>query len=179
MFLVNMFNTLYNRYIFFPLGISSGLRPIKPWKGQAPDNPMLEKVYLTSRKGKITYKQIQGLAKQLDWSERQVERWIRMRKMQDRPSKLVKFVESSWRFSYYFFAFSYGVWTLWDKPWLWDINECWYTFPHQVIVKQRMFPSVSQNDWLIIIFSGNHLRYVVVLYDFPQLLLVIPLYLAC
>lgn len=128
-----MRKVILDRYIFFPLGISSGLRPIKPWKGQAPDNPMLEKVYLTSRKGKITYKQIQGLAKQLDWSERQVERWIRMRKMQDRPSKLVKFVESSWRFSYYFFAFSYGVWTLWDKPWLWDINECWYTFPHQEI----------------------------------------------
>lgn len=121
------------RYIFFPLGIRNGLRPVRPWKGQAPDNPVLEKAFLVTRKGKINYKQIQGLAKQLDWSERQVERWIRMRRMMDRPSTLVKFMESGWRGTYYAFAFSYGLYVLWDKAWLWDINECWYTFPHQVL----------------------------------------------
>ena len=101
-------------------------------KGQAPDNPTLEKVYQTTRKGKLHYKQIQGLAKQLDWSERRIERWIRMRRMMDRPSTLVKFSESGWRLTYYAFAFSYGIWTLWDKPYLWDINHCWYNFPFQV-----------------------------------------------
>jgi ceramide synthetase len=105
---------------------------VRPWKGQAPDNPTLEKAYLVARKGRLNYKQIQGLAKQLDWTERQVERWIRMRRMMDRPSTLVKFMECGWRFSYYGFVFAYGVWTLWDKDWLWDINNCWYTFPHQV-----------------------------------------------
>jgi ceramide synthetase len=44
----------------------------------------------------------------------------------------VKFMESGWRCSYYRFAFCYGLWTLWDKEWFWDINHCWYTFPHQV-----------------------------------------------
>jgi len=39
---------------------------------------------------------------------------------------------SSWRWLYYTFAFSYGVFCLWDKPWLWDINNCWYDYPHQV-----------------------------------------------
>ena len=43
-------------------------------------------------------------------------------------------MECGWRFTYYLFAFCYGLWALWDKPWLWDINECWYTFPHQVSV---------------------------------------------
>lgn len=120
------------RYLFFPLGIANGLRPVRPWKGQAPDNPILEKAFLQARRGKVNYKQIQGLAKQLDWTERRVERWIRMRRMMDRPSTLVKFMESGWRATYYTFAFSYGLWVLWDKPWFWDINECWYTFPHQV-----------------------------------------------
>lgn len=114
------------------MGISYGLKPIKPWKGQAPDNPTLEKAYQSSRKGKLNYKQIQGLAKQLDWSERRIERWIRMRRMMDRPSTLVKFSESGWRLTYYAFAFLYGLWTLWDKPYLWDINYCWYNFPFQV-----------------------------------------------
>lgn len=123
----------FERFIFMPLGISYGLKPVKPWKGQAPDNPTLEKAYQTTRKGKLHYKQIQGLAKQLDWSERRIERWIRMRRMMDRPSTLVKFSESGWRLTYYAFAFSYGIWTLWDKPYLWDINHCWYNFPFQAL----------------------------------------------
>jgi len=35
-----------------------------------------------------------ALAKQLDWSERQVERWLRLRRSQDKPSTLIKFCES-------------------------------------------------------------------------------------
>lgn len=130
-FALTFLRLLFEKYVFFPLGIANGLRPVRPWKGQAPDNPVLEKAFLVARKGRLNYKQIQGLAKQLDWTERQVERWIRMRRMMDRPSTLVKFMECGWRFSYYGFAFGYGVWTLWDKDWFWDINHCWYTFPHQ------------------------------------------------
>ena len=129
-----------------------GLRPVKPWKGQAPENPILEKVYQSNRKARINYKHIQSLAKQLDWTERKVERWIRMRRMMDRPSTLVKFMESGWRFTYYLFAFSYGLWTLWDKQWLWDINYCWYDFPHQVstctnlkITKHNVMASIVPN----------------------------------
>lgn len=40
------------------------------------------------------YFQISGLAKQLDWSERQVERWLRLRRSQDKPSTLTKFCEN-------------------------------------------------------------------------------------
>jgi len=118
--------------LLFPLGHLNGLRSARPYKNQVPENAILEKAFLLSPKGKINYKQYQGLAKQLDWSERQVERWIRMRRMMNRPSTLVKFVESGWRGTYYSFAFSYGLYVLWDKEWFWDINECWYTFPHQV-----------------------------------------------
>lgn len=27
----------------------------------------------------------------------------------------------------------YGVWCLWDKPWLWNILDCWYNYPHHDI----------------------------------------------
>lgn len=37
---------------------------------------------------------ILALAKQLDWSERQVERWLRLRRSQDKPSTLTKFCEN-------------------------------------------------------------------------------------
>ena len=48
--------------------------------------PLIEEVLKMNSKDILNdRKQILGLAKQLDWSERQVERWIRRRNKQDRP----------------------------------------------------------------------------------------------
>ncbi|GJQ85332.1 hypothetical protein Trydic_g14694 [Trypoxylus dichotomus] len=110
------------KYWFAPVGISIGIKSSRPKK--APTNPLLEKAFLGNRK-QLKHKQIQGLAKQLDWSERQVERWLRLRRSQEKPTTLVKFTENAWRCLYYTFSFIYGVIILWDKPWLWNINECW------------------------------------------------------
>lgn len=120
---------VFERYWFAPIGISLGIKNSRQKK--APPNAVLEKAYAS--KGKIKHKQIKGLAKQLDWTERQVERWLRLRHSQDKPSTLTKFCENSWRCVYYLSAFTYGVFCLWDKPWLWDIVHCWYGYPHQSI----------------------------------------------
>lgn len=78
--------------------------------------------------------QVIGLTKQVDMTERQIERWWRYRRAQDKPSTLVKFCENSWRFLYYAHSFAFGLFVLWDKPWFWDIKHCWYGYPHQVSV---------------------------------------------
>lgn len=65
-------------------------------------------------------------------TERQIERWWRYRRAQDKPSTLVKFCENSWRCMYYTYSFTYGVTVLWDKPWFWDVKSCWHGYPHQV-----------------------------------------------
>ncbi|XP_044261537.1 ceramide synthase 6-like [Tribolium madens] len=117
------------KYWFAPVGVSIGIKNTKPKK--APHNTVLEKAYIQSKKWK--HKQIQGLAKQVDMSERQVERWLRLRKGQNKPSTLTKFCENSWRCLYYTLSFIYGLVVLWNKPWLWDINECWNGFPHQSV----------------------------------------------
>jgi hypothetical protein len=70
------------------LGIKGG-RPKK-----AVHNDILEKAF--KHNVKMKHKDIAGLAKQLDWSERQVERWLRLRKAQDKPSTLVKFTENGY-----------------------------------------------------------------------------------
>ncbi|KAG1671834.1 Ceramide synthase 5 [Nymphon striatum] len=75
-------------------------------------NAVLEKAFKAN--GRVTYKQIQGLSKQLDWTERQVERWLRHRMLQDKPSTLNKFTESGWRCTYYALIFIYEVWAFWD-----------------------------------------------------------------
>ncbi|XP_050302101.1 ceramide synthase 6 [Anthonomus grandis grandis] len=131
---------LFEKYWFAPVGVSIGIKSTRPKK--APSNEVLEKAYAQSKKWK--HKHVQGLAKQLDMSERQVERWLRLRKSQNKPSTLTKFCENAWRCTYYTFSFCYGITVLWDKPWLWDINECWNGFPHQ---------SVSNDIWWYYMYS--------------------------
>ena len=131
---------------------------MKPYKRKITDNFLLEEVYKRNGNGRggLNKSEITGLAKRLDWSERQVERWydiccifnfppvchqanlslfrIRRRKQQKTPPTLVKFTETGWMFTYFAFASCYGLWALWDKPWLWGAQECWTDYPHQVIM---------------------------------------------
>ncbi|EZA57715.1 ceramide synthase 6 isoform X2 [Ooceraea biroi] len=116
------------RYLFSPFGKWLGIKSTRSKK--AVSNEILEKAYLSK---KTKYKQILGLAKQLDWSERQVERWLRMRRSQDKPSTLIKFCESCWRCFYYAYSFLYGLYILWDKAWLWDIKHCYYNYPYHPV----------------------------------------------
>ncbi|XP_065333162.1 ceramide synthase 6 [Cloeon dipterum] len=116
------------RVMFAPLGVALGLKNVK--SKRAPPNAVLEKAY-AKIKGPHTHKLIQGLSKQLDISERQIERWLRLRRSQDRPTTLTKFCESSWRCFYYAISFTYGIYVLHDKVWFKDINHCWYNYPHQ------------------------------------------------
>lgn len=84
----------------------------------------------TTKKKKLF--QVVMLTKQADMTERQIERWWRLRRAQDKPSTLVKFSENTWRCIYYTYSFIFGVIVLWDKPWFWDVKSCWHGYPHQV-----------------------------------------------
>jgi sphingoid base N-palmitoyltransferase len=121
--------TIPYRYIFKPFGLWRGLKE-KPV--QVPENGILEKAYL-AKKASLTPQQIRGLAKQTDMTENQVQHWFRKRQSRDRPTPLTKLMESGWRFTFYSFMVVYGVSVLWDKPWFWDIKQCWINYPHQVI----------------------------------------------
>ena len=81
---------------------------MKPSKKVLVTNHVMEKAFLNSHRGSLDHHQIKGLAKQLDWSERQVERWIYQRRQQNRQNKLTKLTESGWRFTYYSCAVAYG-----------------------------------------------------------------------
>lgn len=78
------------RYCFSPFGVSLGIKSTKPKR--APDNKILEETFI--KNNKWNHKEVVGLAKRLDWTERQVERWLRLRRAQGKPSTLVKFCES-------------------------------------------------------------------------------------
>ncbi|XP_037941577.1 ceramide synthase 6-like [Teleopsis dalmanni] len=116
------------RYWIAPVGKSLGIRNLKPKK--APFNKVLQKAFETS--SKLDHQKIIELSKHTDLTKRQVERWWRLRKAQDKPSTLTKFCETTWRCIYYTYSFIFGVIVLWDKPWFWDLKNCWYGYPHQV-----------------------------------------------
>lgn len=96
---------------------------------QAQPNAVLEKVYQS--KTCPDTRQLEGLSKQLDWDERKIQRWFRVRRNQDRPSMQKKFCESMWRFTFYLGIFIYGLRHLWSSPWMWDTRQCWYNYPFQ------------------------------------------------
>ncbi|KAI8117872.1 Ceramide synthase 6 [Lucilia cuprina] len=122
------------RFWISPIGKSLGIRSTRSKK--APNIPLLEKAYEKSIR--LDHKKVVSLSKQLDLTERQIERWWRLRRAQDKPSTLTKFCENTWRCIYYTYSFIFGVIVLWDKPWFWDVKSCWYGYPHQ---------SVSSDIW--------------------------------
>ncbi|KAJ3618383.1 hypothetical protein MTP99_006383 [Tenebrio molitor] len=120
---------LLQRYCFAPLGEYLGIKATR-WE-PAPPDPVLEDVY---RRRSLSHSQIVGVAKRIGMTERQVEKWLRRRRKQDRPTVLTKFCQTSWRCSYYCCMFVYGLVVLWKKPWLWDIKECWRGFPESLVI---------------------------------------------
>lgn len=67
-----------------------GLRPTA--HKRAPQNDVLEAVF--SHRKNLSDKQIHEKAMELSMTEREVERWLRKRKLQDRPTTLEKFSET-------------------------------------------------------------------------------------
>lgn len=70
-----------------------GLKPTPPVRAPPP-NETLETVYRQT-KGKLGDKQLLGLVKQLDMSEREIQRWMRLRMLQNRTPVMSKFTESA------------------------------------------------------------------------------------
>jgi len=62
-----------------------------------------------------------------------VERWMRLRSKSSLPTTLDKFRETCWRWTFYLSAHIMGIYLLWDKPWLWNIRECFYDYPNHFL----------------------------------------------
>ncbi|XP_068109372.1 ceramide synthase 2 isoform X2 [Hyperolius riggenbachi] len=104
-------------------------------KLRAAHNSVLEAFY-TSCSKHPKQGDLETLSKSSKLTVRQVERWFRRRRNQDRPSLQKKFREASWRFTFYLIAFIAGIAVLIDKPWFYDYRHVWTGFP-----KQTMLPS--------------------------------------
>ncbi|MCL4131119.1 UNVERIFIED_CONTAM: hypothetical protein GTU68_064852 [Idotea baltica] len=118
---------ILNKLLFRPIATYFGIKDIKA-RPVVP-NSTLEELF-RSHKIKAPNEAIIACAKKLDWSQRKVERWLRQRLLMNKVSKQTKFMECAWQFLYYSSMFTYGIYVMLQKPWLYDLNKCWYDYPY-------------------------------------------------
>ncbi|KAG6446774.1 ceramide synthase 5 isoform X2 [Manduca sexta] len=140
---------LLERYCFIPLGRLLNI-PEKNVR-KLLHNDILETAFLASPK-KANFSK---LSKKVDMTERQVERWWRLRSNSNKPSQLVKFCESIWKFVFYIFVTLYGLYVLWDKEWFWNFDNCFNGYPHQGVTDdiRRYYMFQTANCWYLLIFQ--------------------------
>ncbi|XP_054619542.1 ceramide synthase 2-like isoform X1 [Dunckerocampus dactyliophorus] len=125
---------IFERWVAIPLASLLGVsdkRRVCP-----PPNSTLEAFFCNISKHP-TQTSLEKLSKQTDCSVRQVQRWFRQRRNQDRPSKIKKFQEASWRFTFYFIAFFAGLATVIDKPWFYNMKRMWDNFPKMPVLQSQ------------------------------------------
>ncbi|KAM3608573.1 uncharacterized protein V6R79_001126 [Siganus canaliculatus] len=118
---------------------------------RAEPNPLLEN-YFHEKTRFPSKDDVSALCKKTTWSERKVQVWFRRRRNQGRPGLRKRFCEASWRCVFYLFAFIFGIVTLYDKPWVYDLRQIWSGFP-----KQSMLPS---QYWYYILEVGFYISLV-------------------
>uniref|UniRef100_A0A8C2TXA2 Ceramide synthase 2 n=1 Tax=Coturnix japonica TaxID=93934 RepID=A0A8C2TXA2_COTJA len=145
------YGTYSKTYVATPL---AGLLGVKERvRLRAAPNAVLEKFYAsTSRQPKQA--DVELLSRRSGCSVRQVERWFRRRRNQDRPSLLKKFREASWRFTFYLLAFIAGMAVIVDKPWFYDLREVWKGYPIQSILpSQYWYYMIELSFYWSLLFS--------------------------
>lgn len=127
--LIIILRLLCEKFVFRRLGLHLGLKPLR----RVPTNNVLEEAFQLVAAKKMPKINSQEMADKLGVPQRQVDYWIKRRKAQGKPGTLDKFCETGWRWTYYSCIFLYGVFCLWNEPWVKDINFCWYHYPHHSV----------------------------------------------
>lgn len=144
---------LFDRFVVYPIGHYFGLKDKTTYE-RVFDNPLLENQYRQSRNPKSDILTI--LSKKTGLEERQIQIWFRKRRKQDQITDLKKLSDSSWSFVFYFTMSWYGIYVLWNKPWVTQTKECWSEWPELTV----------SNDvyWYYLLELGYYISYVYMLF---------------
>ena len=114
-------------FLFVPIGNYYKLRS-KPHQAPPYNNKLnrLHRLY----KSNPPYEEVERAATDLNWTERQVQRWLRQKTVHCQATKMDKFIDCAWQVVYYIFYCILGIVVLKDKPWLYDMKYCWHKFPY-------------------------------------------------
>ncbi|XP_041758863.1 ceramide synthase 2 [Coregonus clupeaformis] len=142
---------IFERTVAVQLASLLGVRE-KPRVRAAP-NITLESFFCNASKFP-SQSSVEELTKQSACSVRQVQRWFRRRRNQERPSQIKKFREASWRFTFYLLAFIAGLGALIDKPWFYDMEEMWNGFPTlPLLPSQYWYYMIELGFYISLLFS--------------------------
>ncbi|XP_018016237.1 ceramide synthase 6-like [Hyalella azteca] len=115
-------------FVFVPLGKRLKIRS-QPYR-HPPHNSILDQVYKKFR-SRAPHPVIEEHAKKLGWTNRQVDRWLRQKTVSQQATTMEKYIDCAWQLVYYVGFCITGIVVLHDKPWLYDVRHCWYSFPMQ------------------------------------------------
>lgn len=119
---------LLQRFVIQPVGRWVGLKDRIP---RPKHHDILEAIYQASKPKKMPSTSM--LSEQVGLSEQDILQWFLDRAKYDKPTRMDKFCESSWKSMVYVSLYAYGTCVLWDKPWFWNILECWHRYPQHSI----------------------------------------------
>lgn len=119
-----------NRLVYGPIASYLGLKNVQPRR--VIPNAVAENIFLKYKK-KIPENVLINSAKEINWSERKLERWIRARAGMNRMNVYTKFLECCWQLTYYSFAVIYATFILYNEPWMYNIKIIWDGYPNNKI----------------------------------------------
>ncbi|KAG8516356.1 Ceramide synthase 3 [Galemys pyrenaicus] len=147
----------FEKFIAAPLAKAFGIK--EGGRKKIPPNPTLENFIKHSTR-KPSRTDIYGLAKKCNLTERQVERWLRSWRNQDRPCRMKKFQEASWRFAFYLMMTIAGIAFLYDKPWVYDLWEVWNGYPRQPLLPSQYWYYILEMSfyWSLLFSLGSDVK---------------------
>jgi len=150
-----MFRVLIlNPFVLVPFARISGMKIIARKKPKP--NIFLKKLMIEN-KGTLTTSQIQSAAAELNWSDRQVERWIRRSSIYTKPSKLDKFLYSSYLAFFHFCSIILGSFLLYGKPWVTDISLTLIGLPfHEISSLSWWYHMLSTGFYCSVSIFSHH-----------------------
>ncbi|XP_029808146.1 ceramide synthase 3 [Suricata suricatta] len=145
---------LSHRFVAMPLAKALGVK--EEVRKTVTPNTVLEN-FFTCSKRKPSQADIYGLAKKCNLTERQVERWFRSRRNQERPCRMKRFQEACWRFTYYLIMTVAGIIFLYDKPWVYDLLEVWEGYPRQPLLPSQYWYYILEMSfyWSLLFSIGS------------------------
>lgn len=124
--LIIEFRKIYTKFFLKPFGKFLNIKD--KVKKCSELKPGLELAYIKNKQ--LKNHKIIELIKQSDLTERQIQRWWRLRINYDKPTVLDKFCECGYRCTIYLFLFLFGLIINWNRDYFWDFDKMWIGYPH-------------------------------------------------
>nr|XP_060473788.1 ceramide synthase 3 [Panthera onca]XP_060473789.1 ceramide synthase 3 [Panthera onca]XP_060473790.1 ceramide synthase 3 [Panthera onca]XP_060473791.1 ceramide synthase 3 [Panthera onca]XP_060473792.1 ceramide synthase 3 [Panthera onca]XP_060473794.1 ceramide synthase 3 [Panthera onca]XP_060473795.1 ceramide synthase 3 [Panthera onca] len=156
-FVLLVIRHFFEKFIAMPLAKAFGIK--EEVRKKIIPNTILENFFKCSTR-QPSQADIYGLAKKCNLTERQVERWFRSRRNQQRPCRMKRFQEACWRFTFYLIMTVAGIVFLYDKPWVYDLWEVWNGYPRQPLLPSQYWYYILEMSfyWSLIFSFGSDVK---------------------